>query len=122
MATATGSTTWRVTCMSGAGIGMMTAGRATQVPRPQTRAELTLAQTGRACCGATRGGSPLPSCAAPIAASSIRRSNSALSDFGLFWPQVSELNGRAEQSGRSEGRAETDCGEATVRRMFTGTQ
>ncbi len=32
---------------------------------------------------------------------------SATSVSGLFWPQVSELNGRAEQSGRSEGRAET---------------
>ena len=46
-ATAAGSMTWREMCMSGAGIGMMPAGIATEVPRLQKRAALTVAYWGR---------------------------------------------------------------------------
>ena len=80
--TATGCMTWRVTSLSGAGTGMITAGMTTPVPRHQIRAALTQ-PPGRACCGAARGATAPAACAAPGASTSVRCSRTASSGFGV---------------------------------------
>ena len=50
--TATGSTTWRGTCLSGAGTGMMAA---ITTPHPRPIPAVRLQPPGSACCGAARG-------------------------------------------------------------------
>ena len=95
-----GSMIWREMCLNGAGIGMARHLREARIP-----IVLQLAPT--ACCAVASGATLPATSAVPTAASPTRpTAATGTTASGLFWPQVSELNGRAEQRRRSAARDE----------------
>jgi len=100
--TGMGYTIWRVMSLSGVGIGM--GGRMLEAPT-----HAAPRQAPSVWCGAVTGTASPPGARWRSATALSRWPASTASGSGLCCPQVSELE-RAEQSRRSEGRAETDCG------------